>query len=79
MSDTYCPSFWIILTFIITSLFSIGMILNILRDLAGNSAGTINPMVYFFFLIFVAIAVLSGIIILHMLFPKKCLLPPPAL
>jgi len=79
MPDTYCPPFGIVLAHLFSILFSIGMIWDILQDLSQRSSGAIHPMTYFFFLAFVAVIVLSSFVLIHMLFPKHCLLPPPSL
>jgi hypothetical protein len=79
MSRTYCPPFGIIVAHITLILFSIGMLLVILRALSLRSAVSISPMTYFFILAFVVIIVLSGWIIVQMLFVKRTIIPPPCL
>ena len=79
MPDTYCPPFGIVLAHLFSILFSIGMIWDILQVLSQRSSGAIPPLTYFFFLAFVAVIVLSSFVLIHMLFPKHCLLPPPSL
>jgi hypothetical protein len=79
MPDIYCPPFWIVLAHIFAILFSIGMIWDILLTLSQRSLSSVSPMTYFFFLAFVAVIILSGFVIIEMLFPKQCLLPPPNL
>ena len=79
MPDTYCPPFAIVLAHIFSILFSIGIIWDILQVLSKRGSGAVPPMTYFFFLAFVAVIVLSGFVLIHMLFPKHCLIPPPGL
>ncbi len=79
MSRTYCPPFEVVVAYMVLILFSIGMIAEILRALSHRSPDTISPMTYFFILGFVAIIVVSAFILIHMLFPKRALVPPPCL
>ncbi len=79
MSRTYCPPFGVVVAHMVLILFSIGMIAEILRALSHSGPTTISPMAYFFILGFVAIIVVSAFILLHMLFPKRALVPPPCL
>jgi hypothetical protein len=77
MSRTYCPSFKVIVALLLLILFSIGMIMHALRTLSQRGPGPISPMTYFFFLGFAAIVVISGYILVQMLFPKRMPFPPP--
>ena len=79
MSRTYCPPFAVVVAYMFIILISIGMIADILRNLSQHSHSAISPMTYFFILGFVAIIVICILIITHMLFPKRALLPPPCL
>lgn len=79
MSRTYCPPFEIVVALLLLILFSIGMIMHALWVLSQRSPSAISPMTYFFFLSFVAVIVISGSILVHMLFPKRMLFPPPCL
>jgi hypothetical protein len=77
MSRTYCPPFKVVVALLLLILFSIGMIMHALRSLSERGSGPISPMTYFFFLGFTAIAVISGYILVLMLFPKRMPFPPP--
>ena len=77
MTRTYCPRFEVVIALLLLILFSVGMIMHALWTLSTISPSSISPMTYFFILAFVAVAVLSTLIIVHMLFPKRVLIPPP--
>ena len=79
MSHTYCPPFGIVAGHLVLILFSLGMLANILHVLSDRAAGTISPMTYFFILGFVAVIVLSSSVLVHMLFVKRVIIPPPCL
>jgi len=78
MSRIYCPPFGVVVAYMFIILISLGMIADILRNLS-RSHGGFSPMVYFFILGFVAIVVICSFIIVHMLFPKRAIVPPPCL
>jgi surface polysaccharide O-acyltransferase-like enzyme len=77
MTRTYCPRFDVVIALLLLILFSVGMIMHALGTLSTLVPGSISPMTYFFFLAFVAVIVLSSLILVHMLFPKRVLIPPP--
>jgi len=79
MSRTYCPPFAVVVALLLLILFSIGMIMHALWVLSLLKPGPISPMTYFFFLGFTVIIVISGVVLVQMLFVKRTLLPPPCL
>lgn len=77
MSHTYCPPFTVVVAHLVLILFSLGMIANMLRTL--YTGGPVSPMAYFFILAFVTVSILSGLMLGHMLFVKRVIIPPPCL
>lgn len=79
MSRTYCPPFGIVVAHLVLILFSLGMLANISHIISERATNPVPPMTYFIILAFVTVVVLSGMILTHMLFVKRMIIPPPCL
>lgn len=77
MSRTYCPPFSVVIALLVLILFSAGMIFQASGELSRHSSLPASPMTYFFFLGFTVIIVISGMVLIEMLFPKRMPFPPP--
>jgi hypothetical protein len=79
MSRTYCPPFEIVVAHLVLILFSLGMLANISHIISAQATRPVPPMTYFIILAFVTVIVLSAMILIHMLFVKRMIIPPPCL
>jgi hypothetical protein len=79
MSRTYCPPFGIVVAHLVLILFSLGMLANILQIVSAHTTNKVPPMTYFIILAFVTVVVLSAMTLIHMLFVKRMIIPPPCL
>ncbi len=77
MSRTYCPPFSAVVSFLFIILVSVGMIAYFLRELPNHTESGLYYMSYFIILAFAAVAVVCSLIVIHMLFVKRALIPPP--
>lgn len=79
MSRTYCPPLGIVVAHLILILFSLGMLADITHIMSEHAPHPIPPMIYFIILAFVTMVVLSVLTLIHMLFVKRMIIPPPCL
>jgi hypothetical protein len=77
MEKTYCPRFESVVALLVLILLSIGMIMHALTTLSLRNLSAVAPEAYFFFLILVAVIVISGLVLVNMLFPERMPFPPP--
>jgi hypothetical protein len=79
MSRTYCPPFGIVVAHLALILFSLGMLADISHIISEHATHPVPPMTYFIILAFVTVIALSALTLIHMLFVKRMLIPPPCL